>query len=34
MEPLVDARIHEWTLKIEENFAKTGKQFDFSQWAM
>jgi cytochrome P450 len=33
MEPLIDARIHEWTKELEERFVKTSKQFDFVPWA-
>lgn len=34
MEPLIDARMHEWINKIDELFAQTGAKFDFSPWAV
>ncbi|KAK5169723.1 uncharacterized protein LTR77_005701 [Saxophila tyrrhenica] len=34
MEPLVDARMKDWMDKMEENFADTGKKFDFAPWAV
>ena len=34
MEPLVDARMHDWIDKIDELFAKTGEKFDFAPWAV
>ena len=34
MEPLVDARIQQWSNKLDENFAQSGKAFDFAWWAV
>ncbi|CAG7963525.1 unnamed protein product [Penicillium olsonii] len=34
MEPLIDARIAEWTTKLDSTFSKTGEAFDFSWWAV
>lgn len=34
MEPLVDARIAEWTTKLNEKFVKSGEAFDFAWWAV
>lgn len=32
MESLIDARIVEWTDKLENDFLKKGKKFDFAPW--
>lgn len=32
MEGLIDSRIIEWTNKLETDFVKTGKKFDFASW--
>lgn len=34
MEPLIDARIKEWSTKLDDTFAKTGDSFDFAWWAV
>ncbi|KAJ5082376.1 hypothetical protein N7532_011419 [Penicillium argentinense] len=34
MEPLIDARIKEWSNKIDDTFVKSGEAFDFSWWAV
>ena len=34
MEPLIDARVQAWVDKLSDEFAKTGKQFDFAPWAV
>ncbi|KAE8165445.1 cytochrome P450 [Aspergillus tamarii] len=34
MEPLIDARIEDWLNKLDETFASTGAEFDFSWWAV
>ncbi|KOS41781.1 hypothetical protein ACN38_g7339 [Penicillium nordicum] len=34
MEPLVDARINQWTTTLNEKFAKSGEAFDFAWWAV
>ncbi|KAF3398584.1 Cytochrome P450 momooxygenase gsfF [Penicillium rolfsii] len=34
MEPLIDARIREWSNKLDETFVKTGEPFDFAWWAV
>jgi cytochrome P450 len=34
MEPLVDTRMRNWMVKMEENFAETGQKFDFAPWAV
>ncbi|KAJ5247435.1 hypothetical protein N7468_002418 [Penicillium chermesinum] len=34
MEPLIDARIKEWSKKLDETFAKPGEPFDFAWWAV
>ncbi|KAH6645624.1 cytochrome P450 71A23 [Truncatella angustata] len=34
MEPLIDANIEKWIGKLETLFAKDGKPFDFSPWAV
>lgn len=34
MEPLIDARIRDWSNKLEETFVKTGESFDFAWWAV
>lgn len=34
MEPLIDARIQCWISKLSDEFAKTGKKFDFAPWAV
>ncbi|KAJ5833888.1 hypothetical protein N7474_002199 [Penicillium riverlandense] len=34
MEPMVDARIQQWSNKLDENFAQSGKAFDFAWWAV
>lgn len=34
MEPLIDARIEEWSKKLDETFVKSGDAFDFSWWAV
>ncbi|RPA71371.1 cytochrome P450 monooxygenase [Ascobolus immersus RN42] len=33
MEPLIDARIMEFTAALDERFVKTGETFDFAVWA-
>jgi hypothetical protein len=33
MEPLVDVRVKNWIDRIDEKFAKTGEEFDFTWWA-
>jgi hypothetical protein len=32
MEGLIDARIVEWTDKLENDFVKSGKKIDFAPW--
>ncbi|KAJ5671895.1 hypothetical protein N7507_001022 [Penicillium longicatenatum] len=34
MEPLIDARIQEWSSKLDDTFVKTGDSFDFAWWAV
>ncbi|KAJ5753120.1 hypothetical protein N7520_010037 [Penicillium odoratum] len=34
MEPLIDARIKEWSAKLDDSFVKTGESFDFAWWAV
>ncbi|KAK7613619.1 flavonoid 3',5'-hydroxylase [Phyllosticta paracitricarpa] len=34
MEPLIDARMHDWINKIDSLFAQTGAKFDFAPWAI
>ncbi|KAJ6120868.1 hypothetical protein N7523_005148 [Penicillium sp. IBT 18751x] len=34
MEPLIDARIREWSSKLDQTFVKTGEPFDFAWWAV
>ncbi|PSS24952.1 hypothetical protein M430DRAFT_114266 [Amorphotheca resinae ATCC 22711] len=34
MEPLIDASISEWIRKLDEDFAKPNRSFDFSPWAV
>lgn len=34
MEPMMDERLEAWIDKINENFAATGKPFDFCDWAV
>jgi len=34
MEPLIDAIMSDWIVKMSENFAKTGEKFDFAPWAV
>ncbi|KAL0636450.1 hypothetical protein Q9L58_004599 [Maublancomyces gigas] len=33
IEGLIDSRIIEWTEKLDSDFVKTGKNFDFASWA-
>ncbi|KAL4764555.1 cytochrome P450 [Aspergillus foveolatus] len=34
MEPLIDARIRDWSNKLNEKYVQTGEAFDFSWWAV
>ncbi|OQE15468.1 hypothetical protein PENSTE_c028G01327 [Penicillium steckii] len=34
MEPLIDARIQEWSNKLDETYVKSGDAFDFAWWAV
>ena len=34
MEPLVDMRMRNWMVTMEERFATSGKKFDFAPWAV
>ena len=34
MEPLIDARVQAWVNKLGDEFAETGKKFDFAPWAV
>lgn len=34
MEPLIDARMRDWTAKLGDVFASTGEKFDFAPWAV
>lgn len=34
MEPMMDERLEAWIQRIDEDFASTGKEFDFCDWAV
>lgn len=34
MEPLIDARIREWSNELDEKFVKSDEPFDFAWWAV